>query len=72
MTSNKRRWRLWECFQGPNRVEKAAQEMFKLRNKGFKAKVWRTRPEHYYSGHIHIVVLCTFDELLKLAGIERK
>ena len=64
-----RRWRLWACFQEEAREEKAAKEINYLRSKGFRAKRWATRPEHYTSGHIHIVVLSTFDELLELAGI---
>lgn len=64
-----KRWRLWICCMGQHRKKKAAEELKKLREKGFRAKVWMPRPEHKTSGHIHIVVLCTFDELCKLAGI---
>ena len=64
-----KRWRLWSCCVGQHREQKAAEELKKLREKGFEAKVWAPRPEHKTSGHIHIVVLCTFDELCKLAGI---
>ena len=69
MSTNKRRWRMWECFQGQHRHEKAVNEIAKLMEKGFKAKRLVTRPEHLSSGHIHIVVLCTFQELCQLAGI---
>ena len=72
MTTNKRRWRMWECFQGQHRHERAANAVAWLKKKGFKARRLVTRPEHLSSGHIHIVVLCTFDELCKLAGIERR
>ena len=64
-----RRWRLWSCSMGKNR-EQTAQEAIKyLESKGFNAKVWAPLPEHKTSGHIHVVVLCTFKELCKLARI---
>lgn len=67
-----RRWRLFKCFQNDSenarRVD--ARELISwLELKGFKAKVWAPRPEHKTSGHIHVVVLCTFEELCKLGGI---
>ena len=67
-----RRWRLWGCFLGEHREQKASEAILKLRKKGFRAKRWAPRPEHYTSGHIHIVVLSTLDELFQLAGIEKK
>lgn len=66
-----RRWRLWRCIMGSEahrRVE-ANEEIAWLELKGFKAKIWAPRPEHKTSGHTHIVVLCTLEELCKLAGI---
>lgn len=80
MTTNKRRWRLWTCFEGdPNSKtemrnchSKMEKEIEALQKKGFKAKRWAPRPEHYWSGYFHVVVLCTFDELCKLGGIQPK
>lgn len=66
-----KRWRLWRCVQGSEphcRVE-AKEEIGWLELKGFKAKVFAPRPEHKTSGHTHIVVLATFHEFCKLAGI---
>lgn len=67
-----RRWRLWTCIMGSeaHRAVEAREEIAWLESKGFKAKIWAPRPEHKTSGHTHIVVLCTFEELCGLAGIE--
>ena len=64
-----RRWRLFCCIQGKNREEEGRKLISKMKEKGFKAKRWATRPEHFLSGHFHIVVLCTFEELCKLGGV---
>lgn len=64
-----RRWRLWSCSMGKNRKEEAQKDIEYLASKGFHAKVFAPRPEHKTSGHIHVVVLCTFEELCRLAGI---
>lgn len=59
--------------ENPEEREKSSQAAIKyLESKGFKAKVWAPLPEHKTSGHIHIVVLCTFNDLCRLAGIEPK
>lgn len=72
MVTNKKRWRLWACFEGPGSEKKGCDEIRVLLKKGFKAKRWATRPEHYTSGHFHVSVLCTFEELCKLGGFEIK
>jgi len=66
-----RRWRLWRCIEGSenHRHVEAREEIAWLELKGFKAKIWAPRPEHKTSGHTHIVVLCTLEELCRLAGI---
>ena len=64
-----RRWRLFECFMGKHREARASELILDMRKKGFRAKVWAPLPQHYTSGHIHVVVLCTLDEKLELAGI---
>jgi hypothetical protein len=64
-----RRWRFWACFQDDDREEKAREEIGLLKRRGFGAKVWAPLPEHKTSGHIHIVILSTFDQLCDLAGI---
>lgn len=64
-----RRWRLWSCSTGKNQKDEAQKEIEYLTSKGFRAKVFAPRPEHKTSGHIHVVVLCNFEELCKLAGI---
>lgn len=55
---------------GQHRRRKAKEEMAILEKKGFKTKIWAPLPEHKTSGHIHIVVLSTFDELCELAEIQ--
>lgn len=68
-----RRWRLWTCIEGSEahrRVE-AKEEIEWLELKGFKAKIWAPLPQHKTSGHTHIVVLSTLDELLELAGVKK-
>jgi len=75
MTKGKtRRWRLWRCIEGStaHRQVEAKEEIAWLDLKGFKAKIWAPRPEHKTSGHTHIVVLSTFEDLCKLAGIHPK
>lgn len=80
MVTNKRRWRLWTCIQvDPNSAmkmrrakNKMRREIKALQEKGFKAKRGVTRLEHLTSGHFHIWVLCTFNELCKLAGIPNR
>lgn len=70
--SKSRRWHFWACFMGKkNGSEYAAREIEELKKKGFKAKIWQPLPQHQTSGHFHVVVLSTYDELFKLAGIER-
>ena len=64
-----KRWRLWHCFQGPDNERQAAEEIITLRKRGFKAKRWAPLPHHYSTGHVHIVVLATFQEFCDLAGI---
>lgn len=66
-----KRWRLWRCIQGPetHRRAEAKEEIAWLDSKGFNAKIHAPLPEHKTSGHTHIVVLATFHELCKLAGI---
>lgn len=67
-----RRWRLWSCIMGKRREEKAELEIDYLKRKGFKAKINAPLPRHKTSGHTHIVVLATLDELLSLTGVKRK
>ena len=69
-----RRWRLWCCVEGSESYRwcQSGKEIYWLRSKGFRAKVWAPRPEHKTSGHTHVVVLCTFTDLCKLQGIEVK
>ncbi|MBA7554344.1 hypothetical protein ES705_46958 [subsurface metagenome] len=72
MTKKPRRWRLWRCIQEGSenhRQVEAREEIAWLDLKGFKAKIYAPLPEHKTSGHTHIVVLCTFEELCMLAGI---
>jgi len=64
-----RRWRFWACFESIFRDKMAREEIAYLESKGFKAKIWAPLPQHKTSGHIHVVVLCTLDELIKLAGV---
>jgi len=66
-----KRWRLWHCFQGLDSEVEVKKEIRALKEKGFKAKIWAPLPQHKTSGHIHIVVLCTFTELCKLQGIDK-
>lgn len=66
-----RRWRLFDCFMGKHREAGAALLILEMRKKGFKAKVWAPLPQHLTSGHTHVVVLCTLDEKLELAGVPR-
>ena len=70
--SDKRRWHFWICFQGSfnARHVDAREEISWLEFKGFKAKVWAPLPQHKTSGHTHVVVLCTTDELFKISGVE--
>ena len=67
-----RRWRFWACFQGEGREKKAEEEIQKLIDDDWKAKIWAPLPQHKTSGHTHVVVLCNLGELMKLAGIDRK
>ena len=66
-----RRWRLWSCIQGSelHRFFEGNEEIAWLESKGFKAKIHTPLPQHITSGHTHIVVLTTFHEYCKLAGI---
>jgi len=66
-----RRWRFWACFLAPEGFVRAKGEIDKLKAKGFEAKIWAPLPKHKTSGHIHIVVLSTLTELLRLAGVEK-
>jgi len=54
---------------GRHRQHEAEKEIKMLNEKGFKAKIWAPLLEHKTSGHIHIVVLSTFEELCQLAGL---
>lgn len=70
-----RRWRLWCCFTGcPDcgLIDQATvkKELHRLHGKGFRAKVWAPLPRHKHSGHVHVVVLTTFQEFCQLAHIE--
>lgn len=66
-----RRWHFWACFEREDRgKEEAKDEIEFLQGEGFKAKIWAPLPQHKTSGHIHVVVLCKLDELLKLAGVK--
>ena len=65
-----RRWRFWACFQGENREKEATDEINRLKEARFDAKVWAPLPQHKTSGHTHVVVLCTTDELFKISGVE--
>ena len=67
-----RRWRLWQCFLGPFNLSLALREITVLNMRGFRAKLWATRPEHLHSGHVHVCVLATLNEKLLLAGITPK
>lgn len=64
-----RRWRLFCCYQEEGREAKAVDLIRQMKDRGFKAKILITRPEHYSSGHTHVAVLCTLEEKLQLAGI---
>lgn len=66
------RWRLWLCFEHlETEIREAhAKRIIKdLEKAGYRAKVWSPLSQHKMSGHIHVVVLCTFREFCKLAGI---
>jgi len=71
MGKDYKRWRLWRCVEGwlDDRNVEAQEEIKRLEAKGFKAKIWMPLPQHKTSGHTHIVVLATFHEFCKLAGI---
>lgn len=69
MKTTKRRWRFFECCQGPSREENAQQILGELKAKGFEAKIYAPLPEHKGSGHIHIVVLSDLRDLLELGGV---
>jgi len=45
------------------------EEIAWIEAKGFKAKVWAPLPQHRTSGHTHIVVLATQEELLNLTDL---
>jgi hypothetical protein len=48
---------------------KAAREMLRLhRIHAFESKIFAPLPQHKDSGHVHLVVLATKDELLKTGG----
>ncbi len=67
-----RRWRLVRCFQDEvkeERERKAQSCIEKIKNLGYPAKIWVPLPQHQTSGHIHIVALCTFEELFKVGGV---
>ena len=64
-----RRWHFWDCFQGDDREEAAESEIYALKCAGYAAKIWAPLPQHKTSGHTHVVVLCTTNELLRLAGL---
>ena len=67
-----RRWRLIQCFMNRKqntREKKAEQFIRKMQKLGYKAKIYAPLPQHKTSGHIHIVVLCTFNEKCRLMGI---
>lgn len=67
-----RRWHLWTCIEGNGhnaRMVDAKEEIAWLESKGFKAKIHAPLPQHQNSGHTHIVVLCTQNEKLFLAGV---
>jgi len=51
---------------GQHRERKAGELIGSMAAKGFKAKIWAPLPEHKTSGHIHVVVLCTLEEKVKL------
>lgn len=67
-----KRWRLWHCIEGsePHRRVEAKEEIAWLELKGYKAKIWAPLVQHKKSNHTHIVVLSTFKEFCKLAGID--
>jgi len=74
-----RRWHFWACFidktvdaedGSDNPCELGQKEIQLLKEAGYKAKIWAPLPQHKTSGHVHVVILCTVKELLKLAGIE--
>ena len=67
-----RRWHLWSCSQGSpaHRQREAEEEIAWLELKGFEAKIWAPRPEHKTSGHVHVAILCTPEDLLKFAGLQ--
>jgi flagellar biosynthesis regulator FlaF len=66
------RWRLWRCIEGSDneRHTEAKEEIYRLNSMGFEAKVWSPLIQHLTSGHTHIVVLATFNEFCRLAGID--
>jgi hypothetical protein len=66
-----RRWHFWGCWQSALRKLEARLAIRKLRKLGFKAKVWTPRSEHKHSGHIHVSMLATWNEILKLSGLNR-
>lgn len=69
-----RRWRFWRCIEGSvaHRTVEAREEIAWLDLKGFKARIHAPLPRHQTSGHTHLVVLATLDELLSLARVEKK
>lgn len=72
MKKKPRRWRFWSCHQGPFNLSLALREITLLNMRGFRAKIWCKRPEHRFSGHVHVCVLATLVEKLTLAGITVK
>jgi len=53
-------------------LDAALQEIDWVESQGVKAKIWAPLPGHEESGHVHIVVLASLHEKLRLAGITVK
>jgi hypothetical protein len=64
--SKSKRWHKWSCRFGKNRTKEAEDDIRKLQNIGFKAKVWSVLPQHKTSEHVHVSVLCTSKQLSAL------
>lgn len=72
-----RRWRMVKCFiagiheipSKKEREEKANLFIKTMNELGFKTKIYAPLPEHQTSGHTHVTVLCNFEELCTIGGI---
>lgn len=64
--TEKRRWHLFSSRFGEFRFKDSEDDLKWLDSKGFRAKIGATLPRHKTSGHTHVVVLCSKDDLSEL------